>query len=499
MLGIKRNAELVRNLPLDIKGQEDERELVSKFNNAINDYFALIKSPKVPPIDDLCHAISAFVLCRENHSVSAAPSPQTHQRVSNILRQLEDVKLRRRGLLPQACTANSEQVITTGSLETQSVTTLTNSMANPTNRTRRKKKRRHGGRKQKKKWSKAAKRRRNHRRSKFKSRNNDKHDRYSPKLVKDITKASPVDESDLRNMTPDPPRPRRPATSVVTNSATRSQQKKALTEKERPEPAENMKTHKNSFQAAFKTVTLTLGSLSGCLRRATNLSGSEISDIVARINEAVHILSITRQVVFKALEFFLYKSLNEDQHVVQGQMDPLDLILHKQHGETLVRNLLALVLYGSISGCGPRSTGIALQARKLAKDIYDDLKEIIPDLNPTNPNNLPLGIVKADLAVNIRMAIREHFGRLPVLITKKLVKIGSTDVPQLEYTDKDGDGEDNEDTDDILIEESKLRFKTGHVKQWWKYYISLPAELRPVFCPTANLKDTFNLFQETAF
>ncbi|KAI8345795.1 hypothetical protein B0O80DRAFT_471819, partial [Mortierella sp. GBAus27b] len=97
------------------------------------------------------------------------------------------------------------------------------------------------------------------------------------------------------------------------------------------------------------------------------------------------------------------------------------------------------------------------------------------------------------------MAIREHFGRLPVLITKKLVKIGSTDVPQLEYTDKDGDGEDNEDTDDILIEESKLRFKTGHVKQWWKYYISLPAELRPVFCSTASLKDTFNLFQETAF
>ncbi|KAI8361142.1 hypothetical protein B0O80DRAFT_150963 [Mortierella sp. GBAus27b] len=316
MLGIKRNAELVRNLSIDINGQEDECELVSKFNNAINDYFALIKSPKVTPTDDLCHAISAFVLCRESHSVSAAPSPQTHQRVSKILRQLEDVKIQRRGLTSQAC----------------NVLPSTPTMI-----------------KKREEWMK----------SKFKSPNLDKNPRYTAHVVKDVTSACPVDEDILEKLTPVVPKPRKPKTESEKEKEKARQglkkkkkrQKKAPPAKPTGEGSRNIgepKALKKLYDTTFKTVTLTFGCFTGTLRRATSMSKDEARVVADHLDKAVHTLSKTRILVFKALELFVLREVTsrkpsdiEQSDVVPSSsgstttndlsptnspMDPLDLI-----------------------------------------------------------------------------------------------------------------------------------------------------------------------------
>jgi hypothetical protein len=124
MLGIIRNAELVRNIQLDINGDEDEHELVSKFNKGVIDYFELINSPERFPNDNITNAISAFVLCQEDYSDTAAPSPQTHEKVCRVLRQLEDLKLRRRGLLPQTCDVSSSEQITTAESSSMATPTM---------------------------------------------------------------------------------------------------------------------------------------------------------------------------------------------------------------------------------------------------------------------------------------------------------------------------------------------------------------------------------------
>ncbi|KAF9943849.1 hypothetical protein BGZ65_000109, partial [Modicella reniformis] len=107
-----------------------------------------------------------------------------------------------------------------------------------------------------------------------------------------------------------------------------------------------------------------------------------------------------------------------------------------------------------------------MQARNLAKNIYDDVKEILPGMGPTNPQHMALGIAQLDLSVNIHTAIRQHFGRLPVLVTKKMESVGTVDIPQLDYTthsseaDKE-DEEEEQDPEKDMLDDSKLNFKEG--------------------------------------
>lgn len=238
-----------------------------------------------------------------------------------------------------------------------------------------------------------------------------------------MSKASPVAEKDLNKMTPAKPRlprPKGPAKAVA--AVTTSSQRRTSRTQVKTDGKDDMKHHKDAFKRSFKNVTLTMGSLTGCMRRATNLTSLEISAVATRINQAVHILSVTRGLVFRAIEFFLYKSLDAVQQgqTAGGQLDPLDMLLHRQHGATLIRNLIVLVLTGTASVAGPQARGEALRARNIAVGIYHDLLEILPGLGPTNPQNMCLGVAQEDLSVNIHTAIREHFGRLPVLLTKKV-------------------------------------------------------------------------------
>jgi hypothetical protein len=67
--------------------------------------------------------------------------------------------------------------------------------------------------------------------------------------------------------------------------------------------------------------------------------------------------------------------------------------------------------------------------------------------------------------------------------------------------DEEADQEDTDTTDDNDedgIEDFKGCFRSGHIIKWWNQFVTLPSEVRPVFCPTAGFKSTFALLSERA-
>ncbi|KAF9346526.1 hypothetical protein BGX34_003829 [Mortierella sp. NVP85] len=132
-------------------------------------------------------------------------------------------------------------------------------------------------------------------------------------------------------------------------------------------------------------------------------------------------------------------------------MDPLDILLDRQHGKTLVRNLIACFLNGSVSIKGKKPTDTSQGS---CHRNYNGMKILLPGLPRLNSPNLPLSIPQEDLSVNIHTAIREQFGRLPLLIVDKLKKLGASKIPNIDHVDKakkwdgDGDGEEYEDNEE---------------------------------------------------
>jgi hypothetical protein len=249
--------------------------------------------------------------------------------------------------------------------------------------------------------------------------------------VKDLTKTIPVLPTDLDKMVisqPRAPKQKNPSKATSPNtSSTGGRASAASVERTTTTEVSGMSDHKDMFQRSFKTVTLTLGAISGCIRRATTLTSEETAAVERRINDAVHIMSLTRSIVFHGIELYVYKSLTTTVPRRTDELDPLDLLVHKDHGASFVRNLISHILSGSPPTKGPKAKKPAtVQAKQLANDVYQELKDVLSDLKPTNPPKnkesveMPLGIPQADMAVNILTAIRQHFGRLPGLIIKKV-------------------------------------------------------------------------------
>ncbi|KAG0283858.1 hypothetical protein BGZ98_006153, partial [Dissophora globulifera] len=250
---------------------------------------------------------------------------------------------------------------------------------------------------------------------------------------------------------------------------------------------------------------------------------------------AVNILSRTRIFVFKAVELKLLRCVqSEDQETSsEGQetssedqemssedqeassedremssddeLDLLDFILDKVHGTNLIRNLIALVLNGVLGSQGrPLTDPTSIRVRELAQSMYDDLCEVLPDLTPVKDDlAMALSIPQAEMAVEIRAAIRTHFGRMPELIVSKMKKIGRapSTIPELDAEQDDdelAEDTDEEQDDTESGEDDKYRFPPGHILKWWSYLSKLPSEVQPVFCPTAGFSDTFKLFSENA-
>ncbi|KAK3806842.1 MAG: hypothetical protein J3Q66DRAFT_375156 [Benniella sp.] len=219
---------------------------------------------------------------------------------------------------------------------------------------------------------------------------------------------------------------------------------------------ENTRRARTNFTKAFKIVSLTLGCLTGALRRAMSMNQQEARAVADPMNIAAHILSKARILVFKGVEHFVYQQLEslQSKNVVPSSMigsqepesssaadtsmtdqaldttepspatdtslpnhaldtctsgtstgtsetdaamKPLDLLLDDQHGRTLIRNL------------GPL-------------EIYEGLKKDFPgimSLKKMAAGKMSLSVPNGDMAANIHTAIRVHFGRLPEFTTTK--------------------------------------------------------------------------------
>jgi hypothetical protein len=245
--------------------------------------------------------------------------------------------------------------------------------------------------------------------------------------VKDVSQACKVDEKSLGDMVVDKPRtssspkPKTPVapTAMPTTSASGQPgtgSRSSAVSATRGEAGQLKSLHQKTFQ----TSTMTLGSITGCLRRATNLTADEAGIIRDRLEAAADILNKTRIMVFKGLELFI---LNEVRSVPQ-RSEPLDVLLDKKHGYTIVRNLVALVLNGAIDNRGrPTRDPEAIRARSSAQSIYDDLCNELPELKPMKGScKIPLSIPQMELAREIHCNLRIHYGRLPETIVTKVTK-----------------------------------------------------------------------------
>lgn len=103
----------------------------------------------------------------------------------------------------------------------------------------------------------------------------------------------------------------------------------------------------------------------------------------------------------------------------------LEIILHKSHGETIVRNLISLILNGSISERGrPTTDPVAIQARTIAESVFGELKVIYPGFEPIKGScKIPLSIPQGQMAKEVHGALRLHFAKLPQTIVTKVTEV----------------------------------------------------------------------------
>ncbi|KAF9962823.1 hypothetical protein BGZ65_007773 [Modicella reniformis] len=487
--GVHRNAEIVRDLDLEYVPSSSDAHRVGVITDAISEYLARIEKPHKRTPAHYDNAISAFVECRENWSSSATSSTSTHDQISALIRKLEERKLARR-------------VSLSSEIESRQSSSILQQQEPPqANHERQQCRPRNKQRKRKRKRKRRSQRQSAWKRSSFKSRNADKNPRYNPYTIRDVSGASLVKDDICKDLTVSVQRPKRASTSEtrtepkkVPRRTTSSSNSSNNSSSDNKREKSDAKVQKNLFDKTFKTVTMTMGSLTCCIRRATSLDKEHAEQVSKHLDKAVHTSSRARIMVFKALENYIYLKVARDpvgeNSSVSTALDPLDLILDPTHGTTIVRNLIALVMNGGRDGGGgttPKAPQ-AVAAKEIAKNIYQELCLVLPGLGAVNPEDIPLGVPRMEMAVNIHSAILTHFRRLPGLIISKMKKIGRSPetVPTL--------GADDDDPDD----EEDSKFAAGHISTWWQHIMSLPPEVRPAFTPTAGFGDTFMLFSESA-
>ncbi|KAF9346669.1 hypothetical protein BGX34_003720 [Mortierella sp. NVP85] len=606
--GLHNNSRVIREMALEpYEATAPDEEVKGIFGKAICQYLDAINNPDNKELHDFDHAISALVLCKEEASPSATPSAESDAIVRECLSALETIRRSRKEASSQDKTSSAHKSIV-GSWPTSTTST--------------------GGTKLEK-WAKS------------RSSNFDTNPRYTAKVVKDLTLASPVNEKALgkiikskrkgnsrRTITKkettdfssealhneDVPADEASSCSAeISNEdismksfekklTTASKSTKEATHQGKP-PKQTKRTvnrteaneSKKIFKKVVATRTLKLGCIAGAMRRATNMTPGEVQTVTERINAVTHILSRARIIIFKGLETFVFRNLpatstqderdsdrdedtdtggieetsieddmssdDEDEDEVEGEdeddtggpstsssaipvtMDPLDILLDKQHGPTLLRNLGALVIHGTIGGRSSKDPN-AQKARSLAREIYNDLEPemTLPLKGMMTAGNVSFSVPIADMAAKIHTNIRVHFKRLPVLISSKMPKVAATQDVQKDLasgdvvleaedlevddvdleeddtemqevnadleeddtdmqevnTDLEEDDTDLEEDDEHLEEDTKCTFSPGHVAKCWKDYSKL-GKNRPVFVPGTSLKDTFHQLSELFF
>ncbi|KAG9064049.1 hypothetical protein KI688_003228 [Linnemannia hyalina] len=375
----------------------------------------------------------------------------------------------------------------------------------PSHKQKIKKQRRHGSRalqRRRQKW----------RRSRFRSRT-DVQDRYVPDTVF-LEKASPVDVVELSGLKPSTPRPSKPKEQSpridqVPAPAAKKKKKKLLGE---PKGIAGPKALKRAFQSVFATVTLTTGSLQGCLGRSTNLSKAEVAQLTQHVSSAVSTVNSAKHIVYKLIEMRILQPLIETG-LNQAEDGPdesfLEKILDSDWAERFVQNLLSFVLRNSIVPQGrPPASDKSKDAVAEAISTFNEFKKTLcPGFKALNSTDLALSNIIAELAPKICLDQKLHYRRIPETLRTKLSKL-SIDCDGLPEIDQDGtdaggdagaaDVNEGVDDDDALKRSKKIIFKPGHIQLCWRYFLLLPSSKRPRFCTQAKMSDSFIDINEEA-
>lgn len=168
------------------------------------------------------------------------------------------------------------------------------------------------------------------------------------------------------------------------------------------------------------------------------MTNEEAKLVAGRVETVVDALAKTRMFVYKSIELFLISQLHAETSMDLDPSEdalekgPLDLILDREHGATVVRNLVALVLNGSAEpGKGAKIDQETIRAQELAQSVYDNLREVLLDLKAMKgPSKVPLGIPQQALAQEIHAAIRTHFARLPEVIVSRVTSSATYSSPR---------------------------------------------------------------------
>ncbi|KAG9061854.1 hypothetical protein KI688_007005 [Linnemannia hyalina] len=372
----------------------------------------------------------------------------------------------------------------------------------PSHKQKIKKQRRHGSRalqRRRQKW----------RRSRFRSRT-DVQDRYVPDTVF-LEKASPVDVVELSGLKPSIPRPSKPKEQSpridqVPAPAAKKKKKKLLGE---PKGIAGPKALKRAFQSVFATVTLTTGSLQGCLGRSTNLSKAEVAQLTQHVSSAVSTVNSAKHIVYKLIEMRILQPLIETG-LNQAEDGPdesfLEKILDSDWAERFVQNLLSFVLRNSIVPQGrPPASDKSKDAVAEAISTFNEFKKTLcPGFKALNSTDLALSNIIAELAPKICLDQKLHYRRIPETLRTKL-SIDCDGLPEIDQDDTDAGGDagaadvnEGVDDDDALKRSKKIIFKPGHIQLCWRYFLLLPSSKRPRFCTQAKMSDSFIDINEEA-
>ncbi|KAF8976772.1 hypothetical protein BGZ46_007981, partial [Entomortierella lignicola] len=512
--GIKTNAKYFCHLTLDEGLHNSDSDVdalierrVKMIKVALSDYIGnRRKSP-----EDFNHAIEAFVRCQEHSSIDAVPSAQTHELVEKLLESLKTCDQKHSSLNQRQASSSSNRTSRIesqpGSRQLKRTIWRKNHKNSPNYKSKRQQ--------YKKNYNKKRKREKSRRPTSWNSFSSTDQGRYSSHIVRDLTKASKVDQESLSKMTESAPRPSKPK-SINTKSQPKNSKGNLNKKKRRGGKAPavgSTKELKSLFKNSFRYVTETLGCAKACILRATTLTNDEALAVSNLIEEAVHILNTARILAFRALRLFLVSRLEDTSNIISedstsdvaNTIDPLDLLLTKKHGRTIMRNLVTLVVNGKIQNTGAAPTDEnVLKDRSIAEEIYAGLKEAIGNNNPIKTRKLTLKIPQKAMAHKMADCIRFHFRKIPSVVVNKMKKCGFPEdvIPNIEDEDEDESSDlgivNEYDEDDDDDDNDGGSFQSGHIKLWWQELCRLPKSSRPVFCPSTGFSDTFLEFAEEA-
>lgn len=221
------------------------------------------------------------------------------------------------------------------------------------------------------------------------------------------------------------------SSSSPTDRSSKNKRPKASSKKKLARPRDINATPtapklKDAFKFAFPTITQTVGSLKGCLRRSLGplgISDDHVDTIAGRLEKATSLINEARPHVFRMIQLFLLEEVTT-AFSPQGasgvtNVDLLDLLMNKASGQIFIRGLMSLALNGKIVEKKCKKSE-SIRARELAQRVYARYKTIIPDFPPINTTDISLCDMQMEFGLATMVCLHTHFRKLPSTVTGKV-------------------------------------------------------------------------------